>query len=199
MSTTILDLQWYQHLHDGRYHRDIAVMPTMRRLNHLTHHLVKYSDNPHKGADYYTDSIACILSMAGGFNMSLAKAMNLYVITPVEGIESIGYLWNDEILAQLFKKHIQTLSKAIEAFDHIEKYEYRTKIEEAIAHLFIIVFQQFGITISEGTRQDKNLLLIKRYMERLEEIKKRHVFHSYFHEELSRNKTYCEVREEFLP
>ena len=72
----LLELQYFQELHDKRYHVDIYAKPLMGRLSHLVNHLNKYAASDLRRQSSYEDALACILSMANALNVNLADAIS---------------------------------------------------------------------------------------------------------------------------
>lgn len=184
--SALLDLQYYQYLHDERYHKDIAVLTPVRRLSHLTSHLVKYTSNLPSDT-YYEDTYAVLLSMANVMRLDLGKACSTdgHRVTTIEQLKP---KFHDERVDELISTYIKQLSKAIESWDHLEKYDYRNKIEEAITELFILNFQKFLMEVNDNPLFEKGwdpaYILATNWFNRLEKIKKAHMFHKHFHLEL---------------
>lgn len=190
---TILDIQFYQYLHDRKYHHDINVMKTFNKISHLQHHLVKYSNGVRKD-DYFTDTLACLLSMADTINCSIVKELNkLDMPTPTGNFHDIISIYADNYLENKFDNELKNISKLIEGYDHAEGLAYKPDLARYITSLIIILIQQY--------KRDRELTtddLISAYVQRLETIKKYNVFYEYFHGEDSSNPTYKRVRDRYL-
>lgn len=166
------DVMWFQHKHDQTYHHDIAVLPLMRRLSHLNHHLVKYIGRIQKfkvvGADVtkeITDSLICCIS-----------AISVLAIH-TDGKSVIDfYMMGRELTEMELSMEIGRVSKAIEGFDHLESIDYRGELNEAWTNLFATFLAMYYR--SGGTK-----FIANSYYPRLIEIKERHPFHKYFVEE----------------
>lgn len=189
----ILDIQFYQYMHDRKYHHDINVMKTFNKISHLQHHLIKYS-NGNKKDDYYSDTFACLLSMADTINCSMVKELNkLEIPTPTGTFNDIIPIYADNYLDNKFDVEIKNISKLIEGYDHAEGLSYKPELAKAITTLVIILFQQFKR--DTGNTADD---LIKGYMKRLEVIKGYNIFHKYFLIEDNNHPTYKKLRDLYL-
>lgn len=72
---TLLELQYFQELHDKQYHVDIYSKSLMARLTHLHQHLIKYSKSSYDRFHTRSKAIACILSMANSINLNLSDSL----------------------------------------------------------------------------------------------------------------------------
>lgn len=191
---TLLNAQWYQYLHDRDYHHDVYVMPIMKKVSHLTHHLIKYNHGL-KPDNYHADTLACLLSMAGALNISLTKSFTKMEldIKFINGL--VPYYINDRIDV-LIGDNLKILSKSIEAWDHIEKYDYRDQIEKAICSLMILNFQSFMVSFGNKPNiEESSIELFSVWFKRLNDIKQNHVFYKYHHDSQLKNPTYRKIVE----
>lgn len=177
---SLINVQFYQHMHDAKYHHDIFVLTKMRKVSHLTHHLIKYN-NGIRGEHYYADSLACILSMANAFNIHLSKELRKMEMV-VNTIEEAKPYYSNERIDTLIGNNLKALSKAIEAFDHIEEFDYHGQISKCVCNLFILIHQSFAKNHPDLHAGNSANLFI-RWFERLSMIKQKHVFYEFFHEE----------------
>lgn len=74
-ATLILNLQWYQELHNRRFHHDIYVLSKMRKVSHLVHHLSKYINAEEVSDNLLVDIFACTLSIASALNIDIGKTV----------------------------------------------------------------------------------------------------------------------------
>ena len=194
MDREIIDLMFYQHCHDRKYHHDIYVMTRKNRLNHLVHHLHKYNNARIKPKYWMEDTLACLLSMAGTTNLHLDRAITDLTHTPTVNVNDIVGLFAEEMWEAKMDELLRALSKAMEALDHIENYDFIGTINNAIAELVIIIFQ-----IHRKQYGGDNETLVGKYMCRLDEIKRKHCFHHYFDQELRVNGScYISLRIKYL-
>ncbi len=194
MNNPVIDLMFYQYLHDKNYHHDIYVLNRKARLNHLIHHLHKYNNSGIKPAHWLEDMLACILSMAGTMNLHLDKELSKLLHTEVKEIEDIKSLYATEVIDAKLDEYLRLLSKTMESLDHVEDFDFNGSLRESITNLFLIVFQ---LNILEN--RNSNFDLIVSWMKRLEMIKVRHCFHSYFDSNLRGGcDTYVKMRVKYL-
>lgn len=194
MKNDIIDLMFYQYLHDKNYHHDIYVLNRKARLNHLVHHLHKYNNAGIKPAFWLEDMLACILSMAGTMNLHLDKELGNLFHTEVKVINDITPLYATEIIYAKIDEYLRLLSKTMESLDHVENFDFNGSLRVAISNLFILTFQLNLLEIGSN-----NYHLVQRWMQRLEMIKTKHCFHDYFNEGLRAHcNTYVEMRVQYL-
>lgn len=194
MKNQIIDLMFYQYLHDKNYHHDIYVLNRKARLNHLVHHLHKYNNAGIKPAMWLEDMLACILSLAGTMNLHLDKVLGGLHHCEINTIEDIKPLYATEVVNVKVDEYLRLLSKTMESLDHVEDFDYNGSLRIAISNLFILVFQ---LNIVENG--SNNYRLVQRWMQRLESIKTKHCFHDYFNENLRGGcETYVRMRVEYL-
>jgi hypothetical protein len=141
-SPSVIDLQYFQELHDRRYHVDIHSLPLMRRVAHLHQHLVKYSSSTVKRDQTYPDALACLLSMANAFNLSIPKGFgqNEYAVNT---LDDIGQEWTCNVMMDKYRQALGRMAKLLEASDHVENYEYRVKAHSVIMELFNLLIQMY--------------------------------------------------------
>ena len=123
-SPSVIDLQYFQELHDRRYHVDIHSLPLMRRVAHLHQHLVKYSSSTVKRDQTYPDALACLLSMANAFNLNISNGFGLNEYA-VNTLDDIGQEWCTDVMLEKYRQALGHMAKLLEASDHTEDYEYR--------------------------------------------------------------------------
>ena len=182
---TIINLQYFQELHDHRYHVDIHSLPLMRRISHLHQHLVKYSSSPVKRDQTYPDALACILSMANAFNLNITCGFgqNEYAIFT---LDDVGQEWTCEVMMDKYRQALGRMAKLLEASDHVENYEYRVKAYSAILELFNLLIQMYKY---EGENSGNTLATL--YIKKIFHLKTKHIFYPHYHtEDLERHPIY---------
>ena len=182
---TIINLQYFQELHDHRYHVDIHSLPLMRRISHLHQHLVKYSSSPVKRDQTYPDALACILSMANAFNLNITCGFgqNEYAIFT---LDDVGQEWTCEVMVDKYRQALGRMAKLLEASDHVENYEYRVKAHSVILTLFNLLIQMYKY---EGENSGNTLATL--YVKKIFDLKTKHIFYPHYHtEDLERHPIY---------
>ena len=182
---TIINLQYFQELHDHRYHVDIHSLPLMRRISHLHQHLVKYSSSPVKRDQTYPDALACILSMANAFNLNITCGFgqNEYAIFT---LDDVGQEWTCEVMVDKYRQALGRMAKLLEASDHVENYEYRVKAHSVILELFNLLIQMYKY---EGENSGNTLATL--YVKKIFDLKTKHIFYPHYHtEDLERHPIY---------
>ena len=182
---TIINLQYFQELHDHRYHVDIHSLPLMRRISHLHQHLVKYSSSSVKRDQTYPDALACILSMANAFNLSITHGFgqNEYAIFT---LDDVGQEWTCEVMMDKYRQALGRMAKLLEASDHVENYEYRVKAYSVILELFNLLIQMYKY---EGENSGNTLATL--YVKKIFDLKTKHIFYPHYHtEDLERHPIY---------
>lgn len=182
---TIINLQYFQELHDRRYHVDIHSLPLMRRISHLHQHLVKYSSSPVKRDQTYPDALACILSMANAFNLNITCGFgqNEYAIFT---LDDVGQEWTCEVMVDKYRQALGRMAKLLEASDHVENYEYRVKAHSVILELFNLLIQMYKY---EGENSGNTLATL--YVKKIFDLKTKHIFYPHYHtEDLERHPIY---------
>ena len=182
---TIINLQYFQELHDHRYHVDIHSLPLMRRISHLHQHLVKYSSSSVKRDQTYPDALACILSMANAFNLSITHGFgqNEYAIFT---LDDVGQEWTCEVMVDKYRQALGRMAKLLEASDHVENYEYRVKAHSVILELFNLLIQMYKY---EGENSGNTLATL--YVKKIFDLKTKHIFYPHYHtEDLERHPIY---------
>lgn len=182
---TIINLQYFQELHDHRYHVDIHSLPLMRRISHLHQHLVKYSSSSVKRDQTYPDALACILSMANAFNLSITHGFgqNEYAIFT---LDDVGQEWTCEVMVDKYRQALGRMAKLLEASDHVENYEYRVKAHSVILELFNLLIQMYKY---EGENSGNTLATL--YVKKIFDLKTKHIFYPHYHtEDMERHPIY---------
>lgn len=182
----IYDLQYFQELHDRRYHQDIYQKPLLARIAHLHQHLVKYNSSPMKRSQTYPDAIACLLSMANALNMNITTGFGL-VEKPFTTISDITQEWAIEVMPLKYQQALSRMAKLLEAGDHVEPLDYRNSLKNEVLQLFELVVQM-AKCIDECTT------LTTEYVLRISNLKKRHIFYARYHpQEMIEDPTYASV------
>lgn len=173
MKFNLLEMQYFQELHDRQYHIDIYHMQTFKRIAHLHQHLVKYS-----GANVINrsqDALACILSMANTLNINISKSLatrNIFVAD----IEDIGPRYYNDILHEQYQNNLKSMTKLLEGHDHVETLNYRNDMATYICDLLIVLLQLY-----RSTDETSNTVLATEWLIRIFEIKQKSIFFAYHH------------------
>lgn len=175
MLPSILEMQFFQLLHDQDYHSDINTMSTMGKLNHLNNHLIKYMINPVSVLKTTQDQLACLLSMANTIKLDIAKHAEkreqlLYTVNDYKD------MWVSEQLHVKVTTGLKDMAKIIEGYDHVESIDTRNLLADCICTLLEICFQVYR----ESTGRT-NGGLFNDWLKRLTEVKKQNPFHPYLH------------------
>ncbi|WP_410951742.1 hypothetical protein [Pseudomonas sp. S1(2024)] len=153
-------LQYKQLQHDQIYHRDIFVLSTHHKMSHFTLHLSKYASSMMEAGlagDHVTvqkklvDSLIILMSCANTLNMSLAA------LTAECEPEKVRQGWAELTRSEtgfspetthalicefvVLKGH---MCKAIEALDHIERFNSRETLEQSVTALWFVTLQALG-------------------------------------------------------
>lgn len=132
------------------------------------------------------------MSMASALNLSLTKSFRKMELDINFINELVPYYINDRI-SVLIGDNLKVLSKSIEAWDHIEVHSYRNQIEKAILNLFLLNFQSFCKSNPNLTNDSASVALFDSWYKRLTEIKQKHVFYDYHHDDNYKNTIYCKL------
>lgn len=194
-SLSLIKLQWFQYMHDKNFHHDVYIMPNMKRLGHLTNHLVKYTQGMPRPSTW-VDMLACTLSIANTFNLSFTRMYNA-VGYMVEDIQDVPFTFNDstEILESEMKNVLQRIAKLVEGWDHIESIQYRQELEIVLPKLLSLICQR-------ALKSDPELSLrefYSLYFARISSIQSNHMFCKYFYETMMKSSSYADVVEFFKP
>jgi hypothetical protein len=187
-SSKILDLQYKQLRHDQIYHQDIFVLSTHHKMQHFTLHLNKYGPamlGADMASDYGTvrkklvDAVIILMSCANAFNMSLEQISQEGM--PAQASVGLGEMTRSatgfsasathELVCQ-FIVHAGQMCKAVEALDHIERFNSRESLESSVKALWFITLQALGVSSSTGVVDVETAL-----RERLLPLEQRHMFH----------------------
>lgn len=179
MDFSLIQIQYFQHLHDSKYHLDIFSMPTFRRVAHLHQHLIKYS-----GTNRFEDAIACILSMANTLNIDIQKGLVKNFVN-VTSFNEISDLYHPDVLRKQYDIIIKQIAKIIEGLDHVESINYRQDMEKHISFLLVILLQQY-----RQTMESSNHSLLLSWLIRLKEIKQKSIFYPFNHDSDLKDSTY---------
>lgn len=170
----ILNFQYFQELHDKRYHVDIYSKPLMARLAHLHQHLIKYSANIYQRQAHYQDSLACLLSMANSLNMNIAEELSKSQQSHVVNFSCVKYKYHKDILIDNYKTTLGQMAKSLEGFDHVENISYRDNLKANIIKLIQLLLQ---------TRDELDEMCIysleREYLHRIFQIKKNNIFYAF--------------------
>lgn len=171
---TIIDLQYFQELHDKRYHLDIYSKPLMTRVAHLHQHLVKYSSSEVKRNQTYPDALACVLSIANAINLNISFGF-LSIEQSVTNLDDIPQVYHDDYLVEQYRIELGKLAKQLEGFDHVEPLEYRKQIGASIVTVLSILVQLYR---SDGPT---GFVFESAYLKKLIEIKSKSIFFPHYH------------------
>ena len=169
-----MELQYFQELHDRRYHLDIYAKPLCQRVAHLHQHLVKYSVNEMKQTQTFHDTLACLLSMSNAINVNLTNAY----ATRHQGVFSLEDLlpiYHDSYIDERYRQKLAEIAKLLEGTDHTEPVNFRERLTEYLLDLFVIIAQKF--TRAEHSVNE----VVLSYIRRIFEIKQRNMFFPFYH------------------
>lgn len=194
-SLPLIKLQWYQELHDKHFHRDVWVMSNMKRLSHLSSHLVKYTQGMPQ-PNTWVDMLACTLSIANTFNLSFTR-MYVRLGYHAQCIQDVPFTFNNslEILESEMKNVLQRIAKLVEGWDHIETIQYRQELENVLPKLLSLICQRALLANPELTLRE----FYGAYFDRLTGVQSNHMFYAYQRELMEHSPTYLTVLEFFNP
>lgn len=195
---TYLDLCWHQHIHDSVAHRDIVVLPKMKRLSHLNHHMTKYLNRISNEAEVFADMLAVTLSATFAFQFDLGKELAKLCESPYKTLTLDNpprrYLEDKDDLIQMLRSNLSNQSKTIESFDHLEDHDYYGNIRKQLSVNIILIFQLHYVTIKHGWSYEESVRsLIFKYYARLKSIREANPFYDYFQEELDKLSSFQSV------
>lgn len=194
-SLPLIKLQWYQELHDKYFHRDVWVMSNMKRLSHLSSHLVKYTQGMSQ-PNTWIDMLACTLSIANTFNLSFTR-MYVRLGYHAQCIRDVPFTFNNslEILESEMKNVLQRIAKLVEGWDHIETIQHRQELENILPKLLSLICQRALLADPELTLRE----FYGAYFDRLTGIQSNHMFYVFHRELMEQSPTYLTVVEFFKP
>ena len=173
----IFDLQYFQELHDRRYHVDIHSLPLMRRIAHLHNHLVKYASSDVKRTQTYPAAVACIFSIANALNFNISNGFGKVeqAVFTLDDVQQVYHV--DQMMAQ-YRIQLGAFAKLVEGFDHVENLDYRARIQGVLMEILSILVQMYKY-IDGGSGG----VLTTEYLTTIFELKKRHIFFCHYHPE----------------
>lgn len=174
----LLELQYFQELHDKRYHVDIYAKPLMGRLSHLVNHLNKYAASDLRRQSSYEDALACILSMANALNLNLADAISDTTQQIVMNLSEVPRQYHKSVLLNRYRIALANMTKLVEGFDHVETLEYREDFKAAIVEALIVLSQ-----IREDIDELSLDIWTLEYIIKLFELKRKSIFYAMYHEQ----------------
>ncbi|ADG59917.1 hypothetical protein Acj9p017 [Acinetobacter phage Acj9] len=177
MTPQIIDLQYFQELHDQHYHKDVYGLPLMRRLGHLHNHLVKYDANDLKRNASYADALACILSMANALNLDITRGFEKHQSTLVMFMPDIKPKYHLSVLKTRYTEELGNMAKLLEGSDHNEPLQYKLDFGKCIIECLMVLAQ---------IRQDIDDLSIEswvqEYVSTIFHLKTKNIFHAQIHD-----------------
>ncbi|ADI96256.1 conserved hypothetical protein [Acinetobacter phage Ac42] len=176
MNINILDLQFFQEMHDRRYHTDVYHLPLMRRVSHLHNHLTKYSATPNRMLSSYSDALACMLSISNALNVDLAKEMSKWSGQNVSTLIDVPLMYRKTQLQNQLDMCIGKIAKIVEGGDHVETIDYRGELKETLIELFI-VWSGIRVDIDELSLREWSI----EYVKHIFELKKKSIFFAHIH------------------
>ncbi len=181
-SSTLLDLQWTQLLHDERYHKDVVLLPLGERVKHMALHMAKYvgylaaieGNDPERVSRILTDAFIISLATANTLNQDLGRELG----RPAESssdLATLGHELASELgktddtsgLLRAFARHSGWLAKACESLDHMESFPFRNAMRESNIALFKLVV---------SAAAERSLDLTTLYAARLRVVEERSIF-----------------------
>lgn len=175
MRISIIDLQYFQQLHDCTYHGDIYYMPLMKRLDHLYKHMIKYNRSDLNRFNTYSDSFACILSMANALNLDLSKGIEESQDRMIVALNDVDIIYNLTHLNSKTTSVLSKMAKLLESHDHVESLKYKEDFKAQVVDLMIVFIHQINsdeLNVNE---------IIKNYVKNIFELKKKHIFFPHYH------------------
>lgn len=174
----LIELQYFQELHDRQYHVDIYSKPLMGRLSHLLNHLNKYASSDLRRQSSYEDSLACILSMANALNVNLANAVSKTTHQIVMDLSHLLRQYHKDVLMNRYRIALTNMTKLVEGFDHVESLEYREEFKVQIVEALIILTQ-----IREDIDEQNINTWSTEYVIKMFELKRKSIFFAQHHEQ----------------
>jgi hypothetical protein len=174
MKLSLDDIQYYQELHDKRYHVDIYTMPLLKRIAHLHQHLVKYTNSRVSSETKQEDMLACILSIANALGVRLSVELREFDIL-VDTLDDIKPYFDANTLAPQLNTVLSRIAKMLEGMDHHEYINVRKGLSSQVAMALLILVHQYTL---DHTSPDT---LVTSWIIRLRSIKEKNIWHSHYH------------------
>lgn len=187
-SEELFQLQLEQFHHDEIYHREISRLTVHQRLNHMALHFSKYSGQIAeicRTADdealqrVITDIFIIGMCSANSLNIRIADQFKECATASVhdlaklgealakeEGVKKFDTLW----LLQSMTIAAGRMAKGCESIDHLEPFPFNEHIKESVVEILkttLIATSLRGLDLASAVRA------------RLDEVKKRFIFHGY--------------------
>lgn len=172
----ICDLQYFQEMHDRRYHPDIHGKPLMVRVAHLHQHLVKYSSSDVKRNQTYPDALACIFSIANALNLNITYGY-MQLEENIDTLDDFTKIYHDDRLVEQYRIEMGKLAKLLEGFDHVESLDYRKLVCTALLRVLSILIQLNQMDGNTPTSLGRD------YLKTIFKIKARNIFYCHYHTE----------------
>jgi len=142
---SLLELQDQQRRHDEVAHRDILCLSVRDRLKHMVLHHAKYAgklyglsleDDTERVLATVVDAFIICLATANILNLDLQKRVlgNIKVVSFAQGGAKEDTC-QFEIFLRTLVVETGHMAKACESLDHVEKFDYRTTIEDSTVEL----------------------------------------------------------------
>ena len=172
----LFELQMRQQGHDDRVHRDILCLPVQARIKHMVFHFAKYTGHLIKAKQErdekllmstLVDTWVIVLASSNMLNIKLSKALNIEEkdfpnLSEVgQGLAASLYPSSSDVydlgLCEL-GKITGRMAKACESLDHLEKWDYRSCLEQCI-----IEIAKLSLAMSSLIRRDLGPLVYERW------------------------------------
>lgn len=177
---TLLELQYFQELHDKQYHIDIYSKPLMSRLTHLHQHLIKYSKSEYDRNHTRPKAIACILSMSNALNVNLSESLSSYYKKYINTITDVSetILFDKSALVSQYNIVLGNIAKLLEGYDHVESLSYKQELAFCLTQAFYLLISLFNTIDSILPLQ-----MIIEYVDTIFKLKEKNVFYPYYFQE----------------
>jgi hypothetical protein len=137
----LLEMQVRQYKHDEGFHKEIARLPTQRRLTHMSLHFTKYAGNilSNSNDEEYVrkiviDTIIICISVINTLNIRLWEIDGFVEVSNSGSIESFDCRKRVFLSADAFGRSLAiragSLAAASEKLDHLESFNYRESFTE---------------------------------------------------------------------
>lgn len=172
----IKEISVRQLFHDERYHSDIAVLPIIQIVKHMTLHMSKYVGKLvlHEGRE--TEVVCKVLIDALIITLSTANTLKYTLTTKrvmYSDLDEFSQLDSKPFIMRLVG-YIGLQAKACEAWDHLEDFPFVRVLKQSNMEIFHTVLQNLEM---------QNIDVLSRYNDRINEIERKHIFHKPFSEE----------------
>lgn len=186
----LLALQIHQLEHDEFFHKEITRLDIHQRLKHMALHFAKYvgkvCDCTLNVQDYNAlrktviDSFIISITSANALNIRIADQLpsvksilsNSLLEAGVEVAKNLDIDLKDSLwLVKRYPVLVGELAKACESVDHLEAYDYRTRIADCVVNINCLMM---------AAASQLAVDLVTEVPNRLMEVKKKSIFFDFF-------------------